>query len=400
MNAKTLECDVLIVGGGPAGLSVAAALPDHVSSIVVHQDAEIGKPVRTSGGCWLKDAKRLGIPSEFYQIISTLDVFSDNQSAHFSIEQDKMVVLDITGLYQWLAKKSDHKNRQLFLATKFLSTEQTDDGQYLSTLRSRETAGMTIKSQFIVDGSGVHNAVLNSLDLLDKPDRKGVGIEYEYPIGTYPKDRAILFVGSSVLSGYGWVFPTADDMLRVGVGVIHPDTNTSPKVLMEQFLASDDIARFGLELTGDYHVNAGTIPSIPYDSKLIFGNILRTGDAANFATPTVGEGIRICIDFGDDLGRALGETLASGNRKPLIDHEKRCAKALKRNYQFGFLANQRFSRYTIEDWDKSIRRLSRLSEHELVQLIRSEFSPFMLLKAVYKQLRQKFSRIVGAGGGT
>jgi digeranylgeranylglycerophospholipid reductase len=61
MDTPSLSCDVLIVGGGPAGLSVAAALPDDVSSVIVHQDQEIGRPVRTSGGSWLKDVERLGI---------------------------------------------------------------------------------------------------------------------------------------------------------------------------------------------------------------------------------------------------------------------------------------------------------------------------------------------------
>ena len=69
MTAQTLECEVLIVGRGPAGLSVAATLPNYIATIIVHQDAEIGKPVRTSGGCWLDDVERLGIPSEFYQVM-------------------------------------------------------------------------------------------------------------------------------------------------------------------------------------------------------------------------------------------------------------------------------------------------------------------------------------------
>ena len=75
MQSDPLECDVLIVGGGPAGLSVASYLGDQFSSILVHQDAEIGKPVRTSGGTWVRDMKRLGIPENLYQPIDTLDIF-------------------------------------------------------------------------------------------------------------------------------------------------------------------------------------------------------------------------------------------------------------------------------------------------------------------------------------
>ena len=36
MDDKTLSCDVLIVGGGPAGLSVASTLPDDVKTVIVH----------------------------------------------------------------------------------------------------------------------------------------------------------------------------------------------------------------------------------------------------------------------------------------------------------------------------------------------------------------------------
>jgi len=54
-------------------------------------------------------------------------------------------------------------------------------------------------------------------------------------------DYAILFVGSSVLSGYGWIFPTSDGRIRVGVGIIYSNTDVSPKKFMSDFLASDDV---------------------------------------------------------------------------------------------------------------------------------------------------------------
>ncbi len=389
MTEQLLECDVLIVGGGPAGLSVAAGLPKTVSSIVIHQDAEIGKPVRTSGGCWLSDVTQMGIPPEFYQVINHLDIYSDNQEANFPLDDFKMVVLSITELYQWLARKSDSHDRKLFTATKFLSTERIDDGQYLSSVRARGSELNKIKSKYIVDASGVRNAVIDSLGFVDKPDRVGVGIEYEYPIASNQIDRAILFVGSSVLSGYGWVFPTADHKLRVGVGVIHPDVDISPKTLMEGFLRSPAIQKFGLDLGDTYEVNSGTIPSVAYNPKMVFGNVIRVGDAANFATPTVGEGIRICIAGGEALGKALGDTIETNTTAPLKAYEASCNRHLKKNYYFGFAANQRFSKYSPKDWDKSIERVSRLSEAEMGSLLRSEFSFKMMLRAVAKNVKQK-----------
>ena len=142
---------------------------------------------------------------------------------------------------------------------------------------------------------------------------------------------------------------------------------------------------FGLDLTGEYEVNAGTLPSIVYDPELVFGSVIRVGDSANFETSTVGEGIRICMDHGEALGRALGETIRSNDPVPLKTYEADCKKALAHNYHFDFLANKRFSLYSA----KSILRISHLSESELVALLRSEFTAKMILKVTYKMLKQK-----------
>ena len=86
-------------------------------------------------------------------------------------------------------------------------------------------------------------------------------------------------------------------------------------------------------------MNAGTLPPVAYDPELVFGNVIRVDDSANFATPTVGEGIRICMDHGEALGRALGETIRTNDPTPLKRYEADCKKTLARNYHFFWQTN-------------------------------------------------------------
>lgn len=388
MEKTDLECEVLIVGGGPAGLSVAAALPDDVDCILVHQDQEIGLPVRTSGGSWTRDMKRLGIPPELYHVLEINEAYSDNAHVRLDLKENKPVILEITALYKWLAAKSDHKKRRLMLATKFTGTEKRRGG-HVSTLRRRDGTEITVRSRFIVDASGWHMAVLTALGLREKPERRAVGIEYVYPIGKNRPHRGILIVGSQVPSGYGWGFTTASGQFHFGIGVIQPDTDVSPRKVIEEVLKNDPESRYDIDLSGPYTVNGGILPSEAYDPRMIFGNVIRTGDSANFATPTAGEGIRICIELGESLGRALGKTLRGGGRWHLWLYALECRRKLQLNYFFGYLLNTRGARFTPEMWDASVARMGRLDDEALAMFLRGEFRLRKMALMTYHSLRAR-----------
>ena len=167
--------------------------------------------MRTTGGCWLDDVESIRIPPEFYQVMDQLDVYSDKKETHFQVKDDKLVVLNITDLYQWIARKSDHKQRQLMLATKFLSTTKA------KMVVTNQRSGHVTPKRHRLNKSILSMALVSEMQC--------------WMIWTLKKNQI----------AQALVFPTADSRIRVGVGVIHPDTDVSPKKLMSDFLASDDV---------------------------------------------------------------------------------------------------------------------------------------------------------------
>lgn len=385
------RCDVLIVGGGPAGLSVAERLAGHADTLVVHQDREIGRPVRTSGGSWVRDLRVLGVPERLYQRIDTLEIRSDNAQARRTMARQKMAVLDVTGLYQWIAARAEAAGARIACGVKFTAIAPDGDG-YQATLRLRDGSTARVRARYVIDASGTACAVLAAAGLGARPRRTGVGAEAEFDLIDGPAHDAVLFVGDRVPAGYGWIFPAPGGRVRIGAGVIHPDVDYSPKALLDRILTPAFLDRHRLTLGARQHVNAGIIPSVPYDRRLVWGGIIRVGDSANVATPTVGEGIRLAMLYGRLLGDCLAEGHAGRRKAALKRYERTCRQDLARNYWVGFMANRRIATYGARDWDKSIARVARLDEDGLAALIRSEFEGAALARVLARQITHKFWR--------
>src|SRR6266849_5224680 len=65
--------DILIVGGGPAGLAAAgAAARQGVQVHILERHNEIGYPIHTSGGSWISDMQALSIPEHLYHPITSV----------------------------------------------------------------------------------------------------------------------------------------------------------------------------------------------------------------------------------------------------------------------------------------------------------------------------------------
>src|ERR1017187_1453427 len=101
------DWNVLIVGGGPAGLAAAeAAAKQGVRTLVLERQNEIGYPVHTSGGSWVSDMEALQIPRHLYHPINKVVFVSPRREIPLHYNPAVACVLDVRGVYQHLAGRA------------------------------------------------------------------------------------------------------------------------------------------------------------------------------------------------------------------------------------------------------------------------------------------------------
>ncbi len=371
--------DVLVVGGGPAGLATAAtAAAGGARVLLVHRDAEIGKPVRTSGGTWKSDMIALGLPASVYHEIRTASFYSTRQEAHYAFgEAARPVILDVTAAYQFLGARAAEQGAVLKTGCAFRKVREQRQASLVCEIDCRTNGAFTVEAQVVVDASGSARAVLSALGLGGRPPRFGVGVEYGFAEAGGDPHHVNLFVGDRFApSGYGWTFPTGRGITRVGIGVLRPDTARSPSDLLQAFVESAEPKRMGLCLGEVKDKHFGVIPSEGLPERFVHGRVVAVGDAAAQALTLVGEGIRFSIEAGARLGEHLQRGTTGGEEldAELLAYESWWNARYRKRFDYAQRANEQMGRFCDGHWEVGLNVARRLDGKELRAILRMEFS--------------------------
>jgi digeranylgeranylglycerophospholipid reductase len=373
-------CDVVVVGAGPAGL-VAAQITAKagLKTIVYEKNEAIGIPIRSSGGSWISDLNQLGIPAEFYHPIGQIKVITGKQAASFAYPKPMACVLDVRRLYQYLGEQAVASGAAIQLKT-HVDRPLINEGILGGVISKGGKMGdeEATLSKIVIDASGYAGLIGKRAGANPGYKSFGFGAEYDLYAPDYDETEAYLFLGSvTAPNGYGWAFPYGHHRVRLGVGVMRPNTHIDPRDYLDRLLsATPDLSRcFRRASPIEFHI--GLFPVYPpVGRKFVQDGLVMVGDAAGQGSSLLGEGIRYAIASGKMAGQVVVDAFTAQNftERFLKSYERQWKAAFLKDSAIAYWIGQRIARFSDQDWDNLMPFLGKLTPYQMAMGLKCDFN--------------------------
>jgi geranylgeranyl reductase family protein len=314
--------DVIIIGGGPTGLSTAITITKNspLKTIVLEEHSEIGKPLACGEG----------ISTDKLLTLENMPrIPQDNSSTNLKLQKkDSFIEREITSQRFFFGKTgvaTSHLNTVTINRPEFdkqIAKEAEINGaiiklnsQVVGIKRNTHKLQVTTqKEEFdapIVigcDGPSAHSVKMMDLS---PPSEYVQGVEYK--IDGVHTDALDFYFNFEMFPKmhYGWVFPKKR---HTNVGVV-TDTASKPKKVLNQFI--DYLNNSNLKESDIIKEIAGIIPAGGPIPKRYCNNYLVAGDAAGMTNSIFYGGIAIGIH----TGMLAGEMVIQAHKSQRFDEE-------------------------------------------------------------------------------
>ncbi|MDQ3847707.1 MAG: NAD(P)/FAD-dependent oxidoreductase [Thermoproteota archaeon] len=377
--------DIVVVGGGPAGLSAAyMAAKSGAKVVLFEKDQAIAHNIRTSGVTWVSEMERLGIPSELYNSVQNFRFISPSNDVLITADVAKSCVLDVRGAYQYLAFLAAKEGAHLMI--KSTVTDVIKDGQKkVAGVKVNTPIGkLTARTTLVIDASGFSTVIGRKAGAAPQWKRFGVGAEYECYCEDLDSKTWTLMVGQKYSdAGYAWFFPVSQNRVRIGVGIGRPESSAEPlerlnNMIEKKFKPLDEVKDGKLQ---PLELHYGFIPNEGVRHTSIADGLIMVGDSAGQSNPLVLEGIRYAIEFGRLAGKIGADSLSQNSTKgSLIEYEKSWKAKAESRINSALKVQRHWIGLTDNEWDKEIEILRDMSIEEFLDFIRADFSRVNMMK--------------------
>ncbi|WP_353684329.1 NAD(P)/FAD-dependent oxidoreductase [Thermodesulfovibrio sp. 3907-1M] len=345
-----MECQVLVVGGGPAGSTASRLLAEKgIETVLIEKNLSFNKPC--GGGIPSAGLKEFNILNEIQKEVefnraTKVKIFPPfSEPIEVSLTDGEILIFNRQSFDSFLRKLSETRGVKI-IESELVNIENLGN-KFKSTAREKTGKVIKIYSEYIIAADGVNSKVC-AITGLPKPEYYWT-VSLHIPSDSQTKDTCEFWFGNAHASFfYSWVFP-GTNYFSVGTG---SEDIKKLKSLIEGFLKK----RFALQ--ADYfQLRAYKIPRWK-KRKFFMNNILFCGDALGSVMPVSFEGIYYSMKSAQFASEAIIQRDIRLYEKLWNENFLRQFSMMKKFQDFMFGNDERMDRWLNIHRDPAIQELA------------------------------------------
>jgi geranylgeranyl reductase family protein len=275
--------DVVVVGGGPSGLSASWSVASQgVEVVVLEEHEEIGRPRHCAGLVSGEGLRLIGMPckSEYVENkIRKALVVADGFYVELKKLGEPVYVLDREAFDKAMANRATNHGAEISLKKRAKRVEKIQEGYVV------KTSNGSYVCKVVIDGEGATSRLAKDMGL-GGPKLKLPALQVDVK-GSVNLDEVLVILGNEWAPGFfSWVIPLSDGELRVGLASITGYCD----VLLTRLIKRHPIVSKLLRKAEARRRYGGMIVMGP-SKKTRSENFMVVGDAAGQTKPLTGGGV-------------------------------------------------------------------------------------------------------------
>lgn len=389
---KTVKCEVLVVGGGPAGGMAAKSCAEKgLDVLLIEKKAEVGAPLRCAEGVSKKMFKEIGVEPKPEWIRADMKgaVIRSPDGTSFILDETKAgaevgYVLERHLFDKGIVKLAIEAGAKVMMRT-WMYDVIRKDGVIVGAKCISMGEEMEVYCDCIVGADGIESQVGRwaGMDTNLKLTDIEPCIQYRMCNVDAAMDFCEFVLGLSVApGGYIWIFPKGDGVANVGIGISGQfcKNGVRPKQFLDKFIAEDP--RF--KNAQIVEIVAGFDSTCPGLEEYTCDHVLLVGDSARLIDPITGGGIGHACVSGMYAGEVLAECKKKGDftRASLKAYDRKIADRMEDGLYRDWMAKERLA--TLDDQ----------TINELVKLLSTADIEHVNVPNLLAAIKEKFPKVV------